>query len=282
MAISFDRLKVLNPSPIARRLLWHVLSIGLVSRDEPEEHAGMDKAGFFLFRVRTGLCVLEVPGDRFELGASPQFCLLDLARSRRYVPVDGSRVETLGVRFSGPGIDGWREEVLRGRAALVLAGPADVVRLRATMGELVRLARRATPASEWRMNELVTSLLGVLLASQDVLQRGGAEPRSPASRVVEAVQANPLRAWRADELAAMAGIGYSSLRQQFKAAQGRTLHEFLQQTRLEQARTRLSDMRLSVKAIALQLNFSSEFYFSRWFHHATGMSPSRFRAMLRG
>ncbi|MCX6897878.1 MAG: hypothetical protein NT105_04185 [Verrucomicrobia bacterium] len=51
MPISFVQLHQVEPSPAARRLLWHVLSIGCVWRDEPEAHPALDKAGVFLCRV---------------------------------------------------------------------------------------------------------------------------------------------------------------------------------------------------------------------------------------
>jgi hypothetical protein len=54
MSISFSQLHFADPSLPARRLFWHVLSIGHVCRDEPERHAGLDKAGLFLFRVVSG------------------------------------------------------------------------------------------------------------------------------------------------------------------------------------------------------------------------------------
>jgi AraC-like DNA-binding protein len=39
---------------------------------------------------------------------------------------------------------------------------------------------------------------------------------------------------------------------------------------------------LSVKDVAMQLNFSSEFHFSQFFRHRTGMSPTLFRQRLKG
>jgi hypothetical protein len=39
MSISFSQLHFADPSLPARRLFWHVLSIGQVWRDEPERHA---------------------------------------------------------------------------------------------------------------------------------------------------------------------------------------------------------------------------------------------------
>jgi AraC family transcriptional regulator, transcriptional activator of pobA len=51
---------------------------------------------------------------------------------------------------------------------------------------------------------------------------------------------------------------------------------------LDQARLLLADKRLSIKDIAGQLNFSSEFYFSHFFRHHTGMTPTEFRQHLKG
>ncbi len=52
MPTFFDDLCLVEPSPMARRLLWHILSVGSAWRDEPETHAARDKAGAFLFWVR--------------------------------------------------------------------------------------------------------------------------------------------------------------------------------------------------------------------------------------
>jgi AraC-like DNA-binding protein len=280
--ISFANVQVLNPSRNARRLLWHVLSIGVVSRDEPEDHVGMDKAGLFLFRVKSGGGTLELPDARFDLKRGRGWWLLDLAQPRRYVPAIGTKLVTMGVRFSGPGVDAWREEVFRRRAGLSFSSAHHSSALRKAADELMRLARHAREGGEWRTHEIVTSVLGVVLAAQEILDTKQPDTHSPIRKVIDAVQANPARDWQAAELSALAGISYSGLRTHFKASQGETLHEFLQRLRLEQARWRLTDMQLTVKEIARQLNFSSEFYFSRWFRQAAGMSPSRFRTIVRG
>ena len=46
---------------------------------------------------------------------------------------------------------------------------------------------------------------------------------------------------------------------------------------MNQAQQLLADERLSVKDVAAQLNFSSEYYFSHFFRHHTGMSATEFR-----
>lgn len=242
----------------------------------------MDKAGLFLFRVKSGRGVLEVQQERHTLKPGPSWWLLDLARPRRYVPEEGVRLVTLGVRFSGPGIDSWRDEAFGRQACFGVSSGAHSARLRKVAAALLKLTAKSRADAEWRGNEILMDVLGIVLESRDLLNARTPEAHSPTRRVIEAVQSNPARDWHVGELSRLAGISYSGLRTHFKAAQGETLHDFLQRTRLEQARSRLTDMRLTVKEVALQLNFSSEFYFSRWFHQAAGMSPSRFRALVRG
>lgn len=42
-----------------------------------------------------------------------------------------------------------------------------------------------------------------------------------------------------------------------------------------------SDERMAVKEISARLNFSSEFYFSRFFRKRTGLSPRQFRESIK-
>ena len=95
-------------------------------------------------------------------------------------------------------------------------------------------------------------------------------------RVLNAISANPFRDWKTKELAAIGKVSYSLMRTLFRNAGQGTIHQHIQRTRLDQARLLLADKRLSIKDVAGQLNFSSEFYFSHFFRHQTGMSPTQF------
>jgi AraC-like DNA-binding protein len=66
----------------------------------------------------------------------------------------------------------------------------------------------------------------------------------------------------------------------FKASRSETLHDFLQRSRLAEARRLLGDTRLTIKEVAARLHFSSEFYFSHFFRRVSGMSPSEYRREL--
>ena len=280
MPISFVQLRQAEPSPTARRLLWHVLSIGRVWRDEPEAHPALDKAGVFLFRVVSGRGALVLPGRRWVLCAGPRCWLVDMGLRRTYLPAAGQRLVTTGFRFAGPGLDAWRE-ALDGGGEFRFRSLAETLFIRQAENRLLRLVTRRPAGYEWQVHEVITRVLGRLLAARRVFTAAAPAVPVPVKRVLDGVLADPARAWRASELAGIARMSYSGLRALFRTSQHESLHEFLQRTRLDQARLLLADDRLAVKEVALRLNFSSEFYFSHWFRRNAGVSPSRFRRSVR-
>lgn len=280
MTSSPSRLYFAEPSAAARRLLWHALSLGSVTRDEPERHSGYDKPGVFLFWVVAGLGTMEVEGHDYPLQRGNCCWLVDLRQPRNYLPQADSMLHTEGVRFSGPGVEAWLE-LLRGPPDFQFTNAKEMSLLRRSLRRLLVLVQNQPAGYEWDVHLILTNILGVLLANRQILSASSTEIVPPVARVLEAVLANPVRDWKARELAAVAHLSYSRLRELFRRSQQQTLHEFLQRTRLDQARRLLGDRTLSIKEVAAQLNFSSEFYFSHFFRHATGISPTQFREDCR-
>jgi len=276
MTISYSRLVFSEPSPAVRRLLWHVHSAGVVTRDEPEHHQGFDKPGWFLFRVVSGKGSLQLAKATVSLSVGARYWLLDLREPRAYLPAEGQSLTTTGIRFSGIGMDTWREMLGEG-PEFRIRQPRDWALAVKSHGDIEKLIDRRPAGFEWRIHQLLGEILGVLLRERGTLSSGRAAVTEPVARVIKAVLADPVRDWRARDLSRLAGISYSALRAQFRATQHESIHEFLQRTRLDQARLLLCDSRLSVKQVAQRLNFSSAVYFSQFFRHATGMTPGEFR-----
>jgi len=274
-----ERLTFVDPSPVARRLLWHLFSIGSRKMTGTDQHQRFEKPGAHLFWVQSGEGELQHETGRFALRRGKKLWLVDMRKARTYVPAAGRHLTIAGFRFGGPGLEFWHEEI-RGdeNSEFVLEDFAFVQR---THSELMRIVRRRPTGWEWQVHLLITNMLGKLLMARSLLTSPHAELPAPVVRVLNAIQANPLRDWKAKELAAVGKVSYSGLRSLFQKSGQGTIHEHIQRARLDQSRILLADKRLSVKDVAGQLSFSSEFYFSHFFRHHTGMTPTEFRKHLK-
>jgi AraC-like DNA-binding protein len=281
MSVCFSQLILAEPSPQARRLLWHVLSVGRVWRDEPELHEGADKAGLLLLWVARGSGVLESGGTSMRLARGRRCWLVDLRQARRYLPDAGQRLETAAIRFHGPAVETWREALGNG-AVFAFPNDREFALLRRSERRLSRLVRQRPADWEWRVHETITGVLGRLAQLRQIFQASPAREPEAVRRVWEAVLAQPDQDWQAAALAKVAGVSYSRLRDLFRASRSETLHDFLRRVRLDEARRLLGDSRFTIKEVAARLHFSSEFYFSHFFRKASGMSPTQFRREPRG
>ncbi|HEY1717556.1 MAG TPA: AraC family transcriptional regulator [Verrucomicrobiae bacterium] len=277
---SVERLTFVEPSPVARRLLWHLFSLGSRRIDKADEHQRFEKPGAHLFWVQSGEGELQHATGRFELRRGKKVWLADMRKPRIYIPAPGRHLTITGFRFGGPGLEFWHEEI-RGEENSEFT-VEDFGFVKRTQSELLRLVRRKPHGWEWQVHVVITNMLGKLLMARNLLDSPHAELPEPVVRVLNAISANPLRDWKAKELAVVGKVSYSGLRAAFQKSGQGTVHEHIQRARLDQARLLLADKRLSVKDVAGQLNFSSEFYFSHFFRHHTGITPTEFRRHLKG
>lgn len=80
------------------------------------------------------------------------------------------------------------------------------------------------------------------------------------------------------QIAYACGISERHLMRAFKASTGLTLHQFLNEARMQRAMTLLRSGNEPVKAIAAQLGFSTPSAFSAAFLQTVGFAPSEYRA----
>lgn len=276
---SVDHLTFVEPSPIARRLLWHLYSIGSRRLGQPDQHQSFEKPGAHLFWVQSGEGELEHETGHFALRRGKKVWLVDMSKPRTYSPLPKRHLTITGFRFGGPGLEFWHEEIRGDENSEFTLDDFGFVKQ--THNELLRLVRRRPTGWEWQIHVVITNMLGKLLMSRNLLVSPQSELPAPVLRVLNAISANPLRDWKAKELASIGKVSYSGLRALFQKSGQGTIHEQIQRARLDQARLLLADDRLSVKDVAAQLSFSSEFYFSHFFRRHTGMSPTRFRQHLK-
>jgi AraC-like DNA-binding protein len=259
--------------------LWHIFSVGVRRIAQADHHERFEKPGAHLFWVQSGEGELEYKSNRSELKRGKNVWLVDMSKPRTYIPAPGRHLTIAGFRFGGPGLEFWLEEIRDDENAGFVVDDFQFVTR--TQNELLRMVRRTPIGWEWQVHTRITEMLGALLMSRGLLVSPRAELPPPIVRVLNAISANPFRDWKAKELGAIGKVSYSGLRALFHQSGQGTIHQHIQRARLDQARLLLADKRLSIKDIAGQLNFSSEFYFSHFFRHHTGMTPTEFRQHLK-
>ncbi len=80
-----------------------------------------------------------------------------------------------------------------------------------------------------------------------------------------------------ERLAKSLHLSYAHFRRVFKRQTGLSPYQYHLQLRINRAREMLHGTTLTVKQVALQLNFENPYHFSKIFRRKTGMSPSRWR-----
>lgn len=177
------------------------------------------------------------------------------------------------VAFQGPLLEGWKAAGLWPERPQVAPPGRDWEAffhyLHELYGRTDRFARLKA------INGLETMLLELAEARAS---QGEREPQPWLEHVLnllsaqEAGQRPPL-----EEIAASIGWSSTELRRRFKAATGITMQEHVLQGRLAAARGLLLDTDLPLKAIAHQLGYANEFFFSRQFKERTGVAPGAWR-----
>jgi AraC-like DNA-binding protein len=126
------------------------------------------------------------------------------------------------------------------------------------------------------MNACVIQGLRRAIAAAPNAAPGPAE-RGLIARAVAAIRTRPAEPHTVDTLASVAGMSRSTFIRHFKRAFRVAPSEYIQQVRLEEARTMLEATELPVKTIAARAGFASRSHFSRLFRATFGHDPSGYR-----
>ncbi|HNQ90077.1 MAG TPA: AraC family transcriptional regulator [Verrucomicrobiota bacterium] len=273
-------LQAVVPCTKARSLLWHLFSLDTAYLEVADHHEPFEKPGAHLFWVLSGHGTLETDGDAYLLQPGHGVWFVDMTKVRTYAPAAGQTLVKRGIRFGGPALENWHKEL--GGSKQAQFDLKDAAPLHQAFRDLWRICRRKASGWEWKVHLFLTEMLGTLLNSRDALSPNSPDLPGAVMRVLNAVDAKPHYDWRVKELASIAGVSYSGLRTLFFEVMGENLHAYVQRRRLEHAQLLLSDPGLSVKQVAEQMDFSSEFYFSHFFKTLKGISPRAYRERQRG
>ncbi len=142
----------------------------------------------------------------------------------------------------------------------------------------------STVAAHDRAAEHHLGLLGVWLERQGLKSQADVPRPDAARRLVARYTALMEKDFRTGagvgELAASLGVTATHLTRCCQQTCGRSAIELLQDRRIFEARTMLSETKLPIGRIGAELGFASAAYFTRAFQHRTGSSPTAFRRSL--
>lgn len=263
------------PSRPARRLWWHVLSLADRTLVRRFVVAPIGKPGAVIGWIEGGAAEIELESGRFTLHPGPFLHVVSMQWPRAYRPLTDRPYRHLTVRFAGPHLDAWIEEMGIARNPEFGFAPSDpALDIR---NRLAAVARRRAGDWERSIHLLLSDLLSRLVVLRCGVDAADRLRPDPVSRVLDAIEADPDRDWKTSELPPLAGVSYSLLRKLFRAELGESMHAFLQRSRIDRARLLLAEGTLSIKEIALRLHFGNEYSFSNCFKAKTSFNPTRFR-----
>lgn len=105
-------------------------------------------------------------------------------------------------------------------------------------------------------------------------------PRHVLRRVLERMKSDFHADLNLSTLAAESGYSRAHFLRMFRAAMGKTPHQYLLDLRLEEAQRQMEDLSTPLVDIALNCGFSSHSHLSKAFRRGLGMTPSQYRSKI--
>ena len=247
---------------------------------------------------------LEVDGEPVQTVEAGSLALVAAERGAKLSPAGTAVLATLEGRPSLARRDGWLiADATRGREPALVVAASRIVGSNAHRAHRSMVVPVAADAigrplfAQLRIEcargadgspALATALMNacVVQGLRRAVDAAPDTPRPPAhggliARAVAAIRSCPAEAHTVDTLASVAGMSRSSFIRHFKSAFRVAPSEFVQQVRLEEARTMIESTELPIKTIAARTGFASRSHFSRMFRAAFGDDPSSYRERLR-
>lgn len=189
------------------------------------------------------------------------------------------------VGFRGPLIEEWRATGLWLEEPQAAPPGRDAAAWDAVFTELMTLSRRS---DRWGRRLAINRLESLLLELADA-RSGSAQGASSReiwlNDLLHRLAVDPNKQNIAHDYASIAqslGMSTSTLQRRFKKAMNTSLHAYTLRSRVDAARTLLTETDMPLKAIADRLGYENVYFFSRQFQLSVGVSPGVFRKSRMG
>jgi AraC family transcriptional regulator len=124
---------------------------------------------------------------------------------------------------------------------------------------------------------IISRFLHVCCFEGDIKSPGNPLPAPCLLRALDKIAAEYARDLSLTELAVESGYSRAHFLRMFRAATGKTPHQYLRDVRLERAREQLQSGSAPISEIALATGFASHSHLTGLFRRRFGLTPSSFR-----
>jgi AraC family transcriptional regulator, arabinose operon regulatory protein len=265
-----------TPSELSQRLFHTVLRAGHLETTPDYAVERLTYPGHDLLLCLRGRGFVRAGGKVFPATAG-QLAWIDCRLPHGHWPDPHAPWELFWLRAHGP--------QTRACAAALKAGEQPLFDLRdpknaaAIFERIFTLLAERPLALDAALHAAMASLIALLfetrLAAPDRPEPEGSDLKLRA--VLDRMRRDYRRAWRVEELAGLAGLSQPHFFRRFRKATGATPLDWLRRERINEAKRRLSQSRDPIRAIAEELGYGDQFYFSRDFKKLAGLSPRHYR-----
>jgi AraC family transcriptional regulator len=198
----------------------------------------------------------------------------------------GERISVLSVRIPDSAFMKAARERLTERSLEIV--PRQVVtddRLTHLLFALEAERARGYSSGKLFVDCIESALANILLTSfntfapRSISGKGGMAPHV-LRRVIDFMHANMDKQIGLKDLADCAGLSLSHFSFRFRASTNQSPHQYMLRLRVERSKELLTDHRLSVLDVGLEVGFRNQQHFATVFRNAVGVPPSVYRTQL--
>ncbi|MGK7393459.1 MAG: AraC family transcriptional regulator [Candidatus Cyclobacteriaceae bacterium M3_2C_046] len=148
--------------------------------------------------------------------------------------------------------------------------------------EMIETAKAEPPGYQIIMAGILIQIIGMAnrLYKEKDFEGKNTETLLQQSRLL--LMENPSQPVSPQQVAKKLNIGYSWFRKMFKKYTGLAPGQYQMQQRIYKAKEMLMNRKKTIKEIAMDLGFESNFHFSKTFKSKTGYSPGKYRKKIMG
>jgi AraC-like DNA-binding protein len=264
-----------TPSALSQRLFHTVLRAGHLETAPDYAVERLSRPGHDLLLCLRGRGFVRVGGKTFPAAAG-QMAWIDCRAPHAHWADAGAPWELYWLRADGKQTRACAQALnVNAQPLFDLRGTDDAV---AIFEQIFVLLHDRPLALDAALHAAMAGLIAHLFEARLAIPAKREPMGDPKLHAVLArMRRDVSRPWRVEELAALAGSSVPHFFRRFRKATGATPLDWLRRERISEAKRRLSQSKDPIGAIAEELGYGDQFYFSRDFKKLVGLSPRHYR-----